>query len=128
MRRSGCFRRVAWLVVVSLLVPTWLGHMATVKATQQVDGLVICTGAGFKVVPWPDDKNSTPANDGSNHPDGSLNCAACLYHAVGKLNFSALPVDVAWSVPMSTHAVTDQAWRPRPDQANASRPRAPPVS
>ena len=88
MRFSTTYRSIVWLIVAALLVQPWFGQRAVAKAAETLNGLVICTGTGFKVISAPTDALSPdqPAN-APDHDDTSMaNCLACLVQALGQLD------------------------------------------
>jgi hypothetical protein len=92
MQRTHRHSWITWLAIAALLAQTWLGPHALAVAAGQSDGLVICSGDGFKVIPLaaageaglPD----LPA-DGPAGPSAGFDCVACLHGAIGAANLAA---------------------------------------
>jgi hypothetical protein len=83
---SKTFRKVAWLVVIALLAQTWHGPMAAAaKAMDGMKGLVICTGAGFKVIAVPEGAlpPDVPSEMPSRSDASTDNCLTCLVQIFG---------------------------------------------
>ena len=86
MRRSAVLKPLVWLVSTALLAQSWLIPLAKASASAKLDGIVICTAGGFKVISLPDDLRPPfdPAEESDEHDQRSLDCTACLVQAVGQ--------------------------------------------
>ena len=80
MRRSAVLKPLVWLVSTALLAQSWLIPLAKASASAKLDGIVICTAGGFKVISLPDDLRPPfdPADESDQHDQRSLDCTACL--------------------------------------------------
>lgn len=86
-RRRGC-RRVAYGALIVLIAQSWLAPLTMAITAANLNAVVICTSTGFKVLALADEFGLPP--EGSDETPGhdaetTLNCAACLIQAVGKI-------------------------------------------
>src|SRR5262245_29166853 len=63
MRQRRTQHWITWLAMAVLVAQTWFAPLALSAAAGQADGLVICTGTGFKVIPLPDGRFRSPDQD-----------------------------------------------------------------
>lgn len=86
MRFSRFYRKTTWLLLVALIAPTWLGPVAAANAMERVTMLVVCTGAGFRVINLPLDTLpiDVAAKNGDSHQVADAHCPACLVEVLGQ--------------------------------------------
>ncbi len=86
-RRRG-HRWVAYGALIVLIAQSWLAPLALAGTAARENAVIICTSAGYRVLDLADDLALSPQGPGEKptQDDGtSLTCAACLFHAVGKI-------------------------------------------
>ncbi|MEZ5933647.1 MAG: hypothetical protein R3F54_17190 [Alphaproteobacteria bacterium] len=126
MARKGQDRVITWLVMVALIAQTWLAPLALATAGDELGGLVICTGTGYKVIPLPTDDDA-PSSDAPARRSAGFDCIACLHGVLGQAGVASaalLPLPVKHDV-VSIRPINQRS--PSAPGFGAAKSRSPPI-
>lgn len=125
MARKRRNRATTWLVMVALIAQTWLAPLALATAGSELGGLVICTGTGYKVVPFPSG-DGAPSRDLPSDRSAGFDCIACLHSVLGQAGMASA---VLLPTPVEHAVVSCRLADQRPPSApgcGSARSRSPP--